>query len=102
MHRRQTRLPNRAREILRHYLENPHTADTVEGIAGWRLIEDIVQAHVRQVDEALDWLVEQGYLAKSAARRSSPPVYTLNGDRRADAEQLVAPAVRAHAGRRRR
>ena len=84
----------RARDILKHYLENPHTADTLEGIATWRLLEDIVRARVREIDDALEWLVSQGFLKRSPGRGAAPPLYTLNDERRAEGQRLVAPARR--------
>lgn len=83
-----TRLPRRARDILKHYLDNPLTADSLEGIAGWRLIEEIVERHVIETDTALRWLVERGYLERRALT-AAPPVYRLNPDRRSDAERLL-------------
>jgi hypothetical protein len=89
-----TRPSRRARDILRHYINNPQTADSLEGIAGWRLLEDIVQRRVIETDAALRWLVEYGYL-KRRALRGSPPVYRLNPDRRTDAEQLLGRRPRS-------
>jgi hypothetical protein len=100
MDRRHTRPTRRAREILKHYLENPHTADTLEGIATWRLIEDIVRARVREIDEALEWLVSQGYLKRSASRGAAPPLYTLNDERRAEGQRLIARPRRRKPRRR--
>lgn len=100
MDRRHTRPPRRAREILKHYLENPHTADTLEGIAEWRLIEDLVRARVREIDDALEWLVAHEYLKRSTGRGASPPLYTLNDARRADGQRLIGRSRRR--GRRRR
>jgi hypothetical protein len=87
---RHNRPPRRAREILKHYLENPHTADTLEGIAAWRLIEDIVRERVREVHEALEWLVAQRYLKRTAGRGAAPPLYTLNDERRTESQRLIA------------
>ena len=102
MDRRHTRPPRRAREILKHYLENPHTVDTLEGIAAWRLIEDIVRTRVREIDEALEWLVTRGYLDRRVPM-AAPPVYRLNERRRAEAERLVGKVRKSNrAGKRRR
>ena len=92
--RRHNRPPRRARDILQHYLENPLTADTLEGVATWRLLEDIVRAGVREIDEALEWLVSHGYLKRSAGRGAAPPLYTLNDERRADGQRLITPTRR--------
>ncbi len=83
-----TRVPPRARDILKHCLNNPLMADSLEGIASWRLIEEIVRQRVTETQEALHWLVDNGYLDRSA-RATGPPVYKLNPNRRADAERLL-------------
>ncbi|MBZ5684084.1 MAG: hypothetical protein LAP86_03545 [Acidobacteriia bacterium] len=51
------------REVLGYFLEHPQTADTVEGLARWRLAGAQKHRTVEQIREALDWLVENGYLA---------------------------------------
>jgi hypothetical protein len=81
--------PKPAREILRHYLDNPAMADTLEGIARWRLLEDIVQRRVDETERALSWLVSNGYLERTAPV-ASPPLYRLKPARRADGERLLA------------
>jgi hypothetical protein len=98
------RPPRRAREILKHYLDHPRAADTLEGIAEWRLLEEIVRRRVAEIDKALRWLVAEGYLERHASA-AAPPVYRLNQHRRADAERLVKTTVRsrlAEASRARR
>jgi hypothetical protein len=81
-------LPARAREILQHYLENPQTADNLEGIAEWRLLDDFVQRRVADTNAALEWLVKQGFLTKTVGP-ASPPVYRLNPATIAEAEHLI-------------
>jgi hypothetical protein len=89
-----TRPSRHALDILRHYVDNPQTADSLEGIAGWRLLEEIVQRRVIETDAALQWLVEYGYLERCALR-GSPPVYRLNPDRRTEAEHLLGRRERS-------
>ena len=97
-----TRVPRRARDILKHCLDNPLMADSLEGIASWRLIEQIVQQRVTETEEALRWLVANGYLDRIACA-TGPPVYKLNPNRRADAERLLAARGQSRpAGRTRR
>lgn len=83
-----TCVPPRAREILKYCLDNPLIADTLEGIASWRLIEDIVHQRVTETQEALQWLVDKGYIDRTL-RAIGPPVYKLNPNRRTDAERLL-------------
>jgi hypothetical protein len=81
-------LPARAREILLHYLANPQTADDLEGIAEWRLLDDFVQRRVDETNEALEWLVAQGFLTKTVGP-AAPPVYRLNPRTAHAAEHLI-------------
>jgi hypothetical protein len=81
--------PCRTREILEHYLANPETADSLEGIAEWRLLEEFVARRVKDTKVAVNWLVARGYLDRRAPM-AAPPVYRLNESRRADADRLVA------------
>lgn len=90
---RDTHLPARAREILEYYLANPRTADTLDGIAEWRLLEDLVHRRVEETDAALHWLVTRGYLRRVIASMAAPPLYRLNADRVDDAAQLVREAT---------
>jgi hypothetical protein len=79
-------------------------ADNLEGIAGWRLLEEIVRTRVSDTENALSWLVAEGYLDRSS-RAASPPVYRLNPSRLAEARRLVVSQdrpKRAVAKRRRR
>jgi hypothetical protein len=81
-------LRRRAREILQHYLKNPQAADDLEGIAQWRLLEDFVHRRVSETSEALEWLVNQGFLTKTVGP-AAPSVYRLNPEKVAAAEHLL-------------
>jgi hypothetical protein len=83
--------PVRAREILRHYVEHPASADSLEGIAEWLLLEEVVQRRVEETRQALRWLVAQGFLERTTEAVATPPLYRLNADKLADAERLLAP-----------
>lgn len=84
-------LPARAREILQHYLANPQAADDLEGIAHWRLLDDFVQRRVEETSAALEWLVNQGVLTRTASPLT-PPVYRLNREAITEAERLLDDA----------
>lgn len=79
----------RVREILRHYLTNPQTADSLEGIAEWRLLEDFVQRRVEETDEALRWLVSQGFLQRIETSAAAPPLYRLNLEKIREAGRFI-------------
>ncbi len=60
-----------AKDILRHYLRNPQVVDSLEGVARWRLLDERIHETVAEVQKALEWLVDQGFLERktySAAR----------------------------------
>ena len=83
--------PVRAREILRHYVEHPGSADSLEGIAEWLLLEEMVQRRVEETRQALRWLVAHGFLQRTAGSVATPPLYRLNVDKLSDAEGLLGP-----------
>jgi hypothetical protein len=77
-----------AREILSYFLRNPDAADSFDGIARWRLLEDIVRRSVTATEEGLKWLIEQGYL-KQEPVPGGKPIFSLNAAKRKDAEHFV-------------
>jgi len=87
------RRPPRALAILRHYVEHPGTADTLEGLAGWRLLEDFVQQRVMDTERALQWLVRHGYLEKIAGTAIVQDLYRLNPRKQRAAERLLRPRL---------
>lgn len=77
-----------AREILSYFLRHPEAADSFDGIARWRLLEDIVRRSVTATEEGLKWLIEQGYL-KQQSVPSGKSIFSLNLLKRKEAEQFV-------------
>ena len=53
-----------AKEILHYFVQHPDAADNFLGIARWRLLQEEVHRNVEITEEALKWLVEQGYLQR--------------------------------------
>jgi hypothetical protein len=78
-------------EILSYFLRNPRAIDSVEGIAQWRLLDETIHRNVREVAEALEWLVEQGFVMRKSLR-SGPPVFSLNLRKATTARHLVTTA----------
>jgi hypothetical protein len=81
--------PSRAREILRHYVDHPGSADSLEGIAEWLLLEEVVQRRLEETRQALRWLVANGFLQRAAESVATPPLYRLNAERLHEAERLL-------------
>jgi hypothetical protein len=76
--------PELAKEIMEYFLGNPQAADSLEGIARWRLLEQVIRIHVENTERALQWLVGKGYLIE-AETASSGPTFRLNEDKKAEA-----------------
>ena len=74
---------------MTYYLTHPAAVDTSEGLAHWRLLEEYVERTLRETQDALEWLVECGFLRR-VVRRGGSPVFMMNPDRRDEAEQFVA------------
>jgi hypothetical protein len=77
-----------AREILDYFLRNPETADSLTGIARWRLLEEAVQRSVAKTEGALRWLLEQGYL-RQVRMRGSEGIFRLNPEKLRDARLFL-------------
>lgn len=77
-----------AREILAYFLRNPHAADSLEGIARWRLLEEAIHCKVIETRAALEWLVSEGFLMETSLSASGK-LYQLNPEKRDQAEVLL-------------
>jgi hypothetical protein len=87
------------REVLSYFVRNPQAADSLEGIARWRLLDEIVTRSVEQTRSALSWLVDNGYLSVQTTTGSAP-IFTQNAAMAAEARALLAsPAPDGTAGK---
>ena len=77
-----------ARQILAYFLRNPDAADSAEGVARWRVMDEQIRTSVRETFVALKWLVAKGYLQESASR-SSGIIFRLHAARSGEARKLV-------------
>ena len=77
------------RKILRYFVRNPEAADTFEGIVRWRLIEEAIHQTTEETEQALAWLVAQGYLREASVGERGP-LFQLNAEKRAEAERFLA------------
>jgi hypothetical protein len=77
-----------AKEILSYFLRNPQAADSLKGVAQWRLLEERVRRQVDATDAALQWLVKYGFLIR-VSPCFTEPVYRLNAQKRGEAEQFL-------------
>ena len=80
-----------ARQILRYFVRNPNAADNLEGIVRWRLLEETIHHSVGETQQALMWLVSQGFLSEWHVG-GSEKIFLLNRERQAEAQCfLTAP-----------
>ena len=84
-------------DILNYFLRNPDARDSFEGIARWRLLEELVQRSVPATEEALHWLIANDFLTEEQVP-GGKPIYGLNASRKAEAERLIAAANESSAG----
>ena len=76
------------REVLSYFLRNPQSADSLAGVAHWRLLDETIHHTLTETKKALERLVVAGYLTEVSAV-GSEPVYTLNPEKRREAEGLL-------------
>jgi hypothetical protein len=81
--------PGAVRDVLRYFLRHPGAADSLQGVAGWRLLDEVVRRRVGETQAALDWLVAQGFL-RAVSTAATGPIFSLNPDRRALAEEFLS------------
>jgi hypothetical protein len=81
--------PAPAMEILSYFTRNPEAADSLEGIARWRLLDEVIYRSYQETEAALGWLVERGFLIETS-RPGIKPIFRLNPDRVADSAAVVA------------
>jgi len=85
--------PVRTGEILDYFLRHPLAADTLEGVARWRLLEESVYRCVEEIREALGWLVARGFLLQDRGA-SLRPLFRLNRERAPDAARILIGSER--------
>jgi hypothetical protein len=81
--------PEIAKQVLSYFVRNPQAADTLEGIARWRLLEEQLHHSLRQTDAAIQWLVDKGYL-QAIQPVSSVRLFRLDPRRQQDAVKFLA------------
>ena len=87
--RKKTDQQELAKQVLDYFLRNPHAADTLEGVARWRLLDETIHQAVEAIDRALEGLVSQGYLQQTATGCAGR-IFCLNEGKRVEAERFLA------------
>jgi hypothetical protein len=81
-----------ASNILNYFVRNPQAADSLEGVARWRLMDEVIRRKLAETEAALSWLVAQGYLT-SATSPGGTATFSLNPERAEAARQFVAESL---------
>jgi hypothetical protein len=77
------------REVLSYFVRNPQAADSLEGVARWRLLEEQVYRTVQETEAAVAYLVSQGFL-EATATAGSAKIFRMRADRVAEAIRFLA------------
>lgn len=77
-----------ARDILRYFTRNPQAADTVEGVARWRLLDERIHSDLERVTRAMAWLVSRGLLVKEPLAGSAA-IFRLNDKEPREIERFL-------------
>jgi len=93
----ETRSFESAKRILRYFVRNPEAADTYEGIARWRLLEEAIHQSTEETREALSWLVLKGFLQETEIAGRTP-IFRLNSGKRKEAEDFLRLTSRKSEG----
>jgi hypothetical protein len=83
-----------AKEILSYFLRNPEAVDSLTELARWRLMQEAVRRSVESTQEALQWLIAEGYVDEET-RVGTEPLFRLNPARRKDAECFLKEGLRS-------
>ena len=81
--------PELVETVLSYFIRHPQAADSLEGIARWRLLDESVRHTVTATREALDWLVARGVL-QQVRGPGLQPVFSFVSAKKEEAEQLLA------------
>jgi hypothetical protein len=85
--RAQQAKPEVAKEILSYFIRHPQAADSLEGIAEWRILDEKLRRSLEETREALDWLVRKGFLREE--EHLSRPIFHLNEEKAAEVERFL-------------
>jgi uncharacterized membrane protein len=84
-------MPSQARaiaDVVRYFVEHPESADSVEGIVRWRLLERRLHETMQETAVAVEWLVGRSLL-QEIDTPGGRKLYRLPADRVGDAERLL-------------
>lgn len=77
-----------AKQIIRYFLRNPEAADTLDGIARWRLLDEQIYQSVQMTEAALNFLVAMGLL-EAERSASAGTIYHIDKSRWEEAKRFA-------------
>ena len=78
-------------EILTYFLRNPQSCDDLEGVTRWRLPDQKIYETMQTTEEALEWLVREGFLVKES-KPWHGDIYRLNVQKQGEANTFISGA----------
>jgi hypothetical protein len=81
-------MPKAAKQILAYFMRHPRAADSLEGVARWRLLQETIHHNVDETRNALEWLVAKGFLRQETVAGTNP-VFSLNEEHGTGTEKPV-------------
>jgi hypothetical protein len=78
-----------ASEILTYFLRNPESCDDLEGVTRWRLPDQKIYETMQTTEQALEWLVREGFLVKES-KPWHGDIYRLNLEKRGEANSFIS------------
>jgi len=83
-----SRDPAVTRHVLSYFVRNPQAVDSLEGVARWRLLDEVVHLRVSETRDALTWLVARGVLQQTEGPGRAP-LFSLDPERKDEAARLL-------------
>jgi hypothetical protein len=80
-----------AEDILHYLIHHPEAADTVQGILQWWLHQECGEGITTQVQSALDFLADKGWLMAVAI--PAPKVYRINETRMTEINSFLSAST---------
>ncbi len=80
-----------AKQVMSYFLKHPNAADSLEGVARWRLLQERIDRTVAETHVAIQWLVDRDFLEEIRSR-SSETVFVLNRAHLSQAQEFVDKA----------
>jgi hypothetical protein len=83
-------IPDATVDILNYFIRHPSAADSIEGIARWRLLDELALRKVEEAERAVRWLVDRGLLVERHVP-GGRSIFGLNPEKIDEAKRLLMP-----------